>query len=295
MNTKQSNISAVVIMFHPDLEKFETNIRILHNQVREVILVDNSENINYKDWFSNLNATNVSYIHNGANMGVSKAQNVGITRAIENKADYVLIMDQDSKPAEGMVSILLNDLLYLKSRGFNVGIIGPTPINEQTQQPYEPRFRKRKSILNDSNLLIENEIISSGSLIPIFVLNKVGLMDEMLFIDGVDHEWCWRAGEHGFMCIITKNATLEHMLGEGDKKLLGIRVAVPSSFRVYYQYRNYFYLLRKSYVPAYWKILNTIKYIVKFFYYPIFISPRLTYLKNSIKGIREGLFLTTMK
>ena len=52
--------------------------------------------------------------------------------------------------------------------------------------------KKRGKIFSE-DLTEVNELMSSTSLIPIEMFSKVGLLEETLFIDGVDHEWCWRA------------------------------------------------------------------------------------------------------
>jgi len=41
-------------------------------------------------------------------------------------------------------------------------------------------------------------LIASGCLIPADVLRDVGLMDDALFIDHVDTDWCMRARARGY-------------------------------------------------------------------------------------------------
>jgi rhamnosyltransferase len=198
-------------------------------------------------------------------------------------------MDQDSIVSDGMVFQLAEDYIFLKSKGINIAVIGPTPINKITQKEYAPRLRKNYPFFNDYDHLIKvNELISSGSLIHLETFNDIGLMDENLFIDGVDHEWCWRANKKGYYCAMSKKAKLQHMLGEGDRKIFGIQIAITSPFRVYFQYRNFIQLCRRNYVPIYWKINNAIKFLIKIIYYPLFVRPRILYLKNIFKGIYAG-------
>ena len=133
-------------------------------------------------------------------------------------------------------------------------------------------------------------VISSISMISRKALMDIGGFDESLFIDGVDHEWCWRAWHNcGFRSYVVDNAFLYHRLGEGDKKLLGRDISIPAYKRLFYQYRNYIWLCKRDYVPRYWKRKHFIKYFIKLFYYPLFISPRLNYLKNIFIGLKEGL------
>ncbi|WP_307963891.1 hypothetical protein [Shigella flexneri] len=92
-------------------------------------------------------------------------------------------------------------------------------------------------------------------------------MKDELFIDAVDHEYCWRLRAAGFKVIRNKNALLAHRLGDGRFKILNIlSVGLPSPFRHYYATRNIFLLLNKNYVPIYWKISSLVKLIGKVFY-----------------------------
>lgn len=288
---KLNNVAAIIILYNPDLLKLEMSLIALQEQVSSILLIDNTkDNRGVVEFLKDFKNSGVEYYPLGTNEGVSKAQNIGISHAIEKEKEYVLIMDQDSVAREGMVSQLMKDLIFLKNKGCKIGVIGPTPINIQTQKAYSARIKKDYPFFKEADHIVKvDQLISSGSLIECKTLKQIGLMDEYLFIDGVDHEWCWRAKKAGFFCAMSKIATLEHMLGEGDKKILGIRIAITSPFRVFYQYRNYLYLCKKEYVPVYWKVNNAIKYFIKLLYYPLFISPRVLYLKNIMKGVIEGI------
>jgi rhamnosyltransferase len=288
---KLKNVVAVIILYNPEENCLKNSILSLIEQVDKIVLVDNStDNTNINNFLETNNYKNILYLPQGSNLGVAKAQNIGIRYAISRGYEYCLIMDQDSVPDSKMVFQLMEDFILLIKRKINIGVIGPIPINKNTQKEYSPRLKKYSLFLNEINHILKvDELISSGSLIKTDCFVKIGLMDENLFIDGVDHEWCWRSKKHGYYCAMSKKAKLVHMLGEGDKKILGIRVAISSPFRIYYQYRNFFYLIKRSYVPLYWKLNNTFKYSIKFFYYPIFIFPRLKYLMNIIKGIFDGI------
>ena len=67
-----------------------------------------------------------------------------------------------------------------------------------------------------------------------------------MFIDGVDHEWCWRAWHQAKLrSFIVEDALISHQLGEGDRRIAYKEIAIASSFRVYYQFRNYLWLSSK--------------------------------------------------
>lgn len=284
-------ISAIIVLYNPKLSDLDINLNKLIDQVDHLILIDNSEISNYEFVHKILSSKKdkLYYHFNNSNLGIATAQNIGIKKSIEFQTDYILLMDQDSKPSNDMVSILLRDILFLKKSKINIAAIGPIAINSQNQLPYKPRIRRYKNFKNIPGLININELISSGMFIDLKVLKHVGYLDENLFIDGVDHEWCWRAKRSGYFLGLTENTSLLHSLGEGDKFIFGIRVAISSPFRIYYQYRNFIYLFKKKHVPIYWKFINFIKYTIKYIYYPFFVSRKYFLRINS--GIYDGFKL----
>ncbi|MBV8254349.1 MAG: glycosyltransferase family 2 protein [Chitinophaga sp.] len=286
------SVYAIVILYNPQIEQVLKGLSSTLEQVDKVILVDNSPVSQENAILSVLTTKDTSkicYLFNNANLGVAEGQNIGIKKALAFGADFVLILDQDSIPEPMMVKNLMKDYQLLIHLNENVGVIGPVSINKQNNQPYKPRVKKFTAYEGAPHIWKVTELISSGSLISKTTFEKVGLMDERLFIDAVDHEWCWRAIRYGFSCAQTTSASLGHMLGEGDRKILGISIAITSPFRVFYQYRNYCYLVKESYVPLYWKINNAVKFSIKLIYYPLFVAPRMQYLRNMVKGIKAGM------
>jgi rhamnosyltransferase len=280
-------IFAIVVLYNPDVKSLLINLTNLGKQVDGIVIIDNSSISIEPTILESLNIK--SYISNNNLGGIAGAQNKGILEAIKNNCDFVLLMDQDSFPQIDMVSELIFSYEQLMELGIKIAAVGPKVVNSFTKIPYESRIRKKEKYIVVDRLSLVNALISSGTLIKVEVFETIGFFNEKLFIDGVDHEWCWRALSKGYNCILSHDAILEHNLGEGDRKLLGISISISSPFRIYYQYRNYIYLCRFNYVPLYWKFANFIKYLVKFFYYPAIISPR--YLGRILKGIKDGLLM----
>ncbi|MBB5439626.1 rhamnosyltransferase [Pedobacter sp. AK017] len=292
----KKEVAAIVILYRPDWNSLKEVIRNISLQCDEVVAIDNSEGnytTRFMDEFETL--SNVMYRSLNSNYGIAHAQNVGVEILKEKGYKYVVFFDQDSTPLPGMLETLINDFEYLKSYNFNVATIGPMPINSQTGQVYEPRLFKHKILnLGEHSFYKTKQIISSGSLMLLDIFDKIGAFDEILFIDGVDHEWCWRAKKFGFDTFLSTRSRLIHNLGEGDKKFFGFEIAITSTFRLYYQYRNYIILLFRGYVPFYWKFNNLIKYFIKMFYYPL-IHRDFNLLKRIFKGLSDGFRIASNK
>lgn len=278
-------VGCILVLYNPKWELTSNVIKYIIPQVDKIFISDNST-VPQPSYLKEIN--NVMYHSMHGNKGIASAQNEGLKYYINNNYDFVFFLDQDSIVEDDMVQTLVEHYLDLESRGYRVGGIGPRPINRQQNKEY--RGSVKKGVIIDEYTTEVTEIISSASLISIEHIKLAGLMDDSLFIDGVDHEWCWRCSyKTGSKFYISEKTHLSHQLGEGDRKFLGKNISIPTPIRTYYQFRNYFILSRRKYVPIYWKLANGLKYIIKMFYYPIFIAPRGKYAKYILKGITIGI------
>lgn len=286
-------IGAIVVLFNPDFNVTSKALESLIQQVDKVCVVDNSlsdNSIQLKRF------KNIEYIPLRKNIGIAAAQNIGIDYFIKENYDYVVFSDQDSITPIGVVSKLFKAFVALEKHGYKVAATGTMAINRQTGLSY-PIKTKKISIISKDSVGYTSDITecysvrSSISMVSIDSFVKIGGFDESLFIDGVDHEWCWRAWHQAQLrSFIVEDAVISHQLGEGDRKFASKEIAISSPFRVYYQFRNYLWLSRRNYVPLFWKKKHLIKYTIKFFYFPLFVSPRFKYLNSIINGIFDGLF-----
>ena len=162
-------------------------------------------------------------------------------------------------------------------------------INERTGKKYPFRHKVFQNLVLDNTSIIEVDYVrNSMSLTSSEVLNIVGFMDNSLFIDGVDSEWCWRARVKGYRTFISEDSIIYHCLGKDDRRLLTKEITIPSPNRLFYQYRNFLWLLHRGYVPLRWKLKNFAKYLIKIPYYSLFCSPGGAYFRNIMSGIGAG-------
>jgi rhamnosyltransferase len=277
-------IGCILVLYNPNVQLLNKVISSIETQVVALFISDNTPN----PYFI-LPKTKCEAIYHkmNGNEGIAAAQNKGLEYFIEQGYDYIFFLDQDSIVEPKMIQNLLSTHVILTRKGIKVGAIGPRPINRQSNKEYRGSIKKGKEIFN--GITEVTELINSASLISVEVLNKTGLMDANLFIDGVDHEWCWRGNhKYGYRFFINEKTTLSHKLGEGDRFFAIRKIAIPTPFRTYYQYRNYFWLLKRNYVPLYWKFSNGFKYLIKFFVYPILLKDT-RYIKFMVKGIYHGI------
>lgn len=135
-------------------------------------------------------------------------------------------------------------------------------------------------------------VISSGSLMPVSVLDDIGPMDENLFIDHVDTEWCLRAQSKGYRLFGVPGARMVHTLGDSRKRIWFLRrrnVPHHSPFRYYYILRNSILLQRRKYIPLKWRFAELLRSVRVVIFYGLFPANRLQCLQYMFKGIWHGL------
>jgi rhamnosyltransferase len=230
-----------------------------------------------------------------ANVGLATAQNSGIAWAKSHGFSHVLLLDQDSTPGDDMVQRLLE---VLASRGHvdPVAAVGPM-FEDERDGTYAPFVKigfpmnRRLWCERSGQIIACDFLISSGSLIPLEVVDVVGAMDDALFIDNVDLEWCFRARSLGYQLYGVCAATMGHQLGDTRRRLpLGLgQVVVHGPTRLYYIMRNRLQLYRKPHTPRMWVAQDVPRALMKLLLFGVLIGPRLRNLRFMLRGLWDGL------
>lgn len=284
---KEMKIGAVIVLYEPILNMLTKTLDALMPQVDMVCMVDNS-NTDNSLWFASL--PSILYIPLKKNIGIAAAQNLGIKELMRQGCSHILFSDQDSVMAENTVKQLYSAICDLQEKGISIATVGTAAINSRTGKRYPSRAIHKGMLEKNGRLYEEVDYVRcSVSLTPVISLKAVGGMEEPLFIDGVDSEWCWRAAKHQLRTFIVDDAVIYHNLGLKDKKIGNKDITIPSSFRMYYQYRNYFKLISREYVPIRWKIKNGFKYLFKIPYYSLICTNRKQNFQQLCKGIKDGI------
>lgn len=279
----------VLVLYHPDPEEVPGVIACLLEQTDILCIVDNTPEADHSELFAG--NSRIIYIPNRKNSGIAAAQNQGISILMEQKCDWIAFSDQDTEIAPDTIAKITAVYNDLESRGVPVGVVGTCPVNKLTGEPYKLDITEYTRMDLDSGHVMEcSAVMSSVSLMSRNALLEAGGFDESLFIDFVDYEWCWRAKRgHGLRSFIAEDVKVMHMLGNFQHKVGNRNLSIGSSTRIYYQFRNYLWLMRRGYAPGAWLRKNGFKFLVKIFYYPLLVKPRLAYARNILRGIRAGL------
>jgi rhamnosyltransferase len=271
-------INGVVVLYNPE-ETIIDNITSYLDNVEKLYIIDNSESKNTELINEIVSISKKCiYIDNNGNQGIAHALNVGARLAIENGADWLLTMDQDTSFSENDLIKIQEELLAVDST--NTAIVSPS------------------HYLGDDIKPFYNEIVmTSGNLLNLHLFQKIGEFDEKLFIDSVDTEYCLRIYSMGYKIKRISSIILKHNLGDIKKyKICGIKFRPTNHtfIRRYYIVRNRFYTWDKykNLYPAFvkWEKIATFKQLIKII---LFEKDKLKKIIFSFRGYfdyRKGRF-----
>lgn len=284
--------------FNPKWDLLQREFLLLAPQVDKIWLVDNASSQSLAAWVSRLPwVDKLELVQMPVNLGLGAAQNAGIQRARAAGATHVLILDQDSEPLPDMLDCLLASLDRLESACMRVAAVAPV-YADSAAGPSSGFVRlgwlgfKKQMALPSRDVVEADFLISSGSLVPVNVFDDIGLMDESLFIDHVDTEWCLRAQSKGYRLFGVPTARMVHKLGDRRKRIWFLRwrtVPYHSPFRYYYILRNSILLQHRNYIPLKWRFAELLRSVRVVIFYGLFSANRLQCLRYMFKGIWHGL------
>ncbi|KMZ13928.1 dTDP-rhamnosyl transferase RfbF [Candidatus Burkholderia humilis] len=279
----------VVVFYRPDVGCVERANRFA--EFAPCVVVDNTE------WPQGAQALGldprIDYVANGANLGIATALNRGIDMLIGKGCPSALLFDQDSEPSAHLLEALPRMLTEELARGARIALVGPA-YEDMRLGGVEPFVRfgywklKRVEPLGTQPIDVDF-LITSGSCINLSAWHDIGPMDDALFIDFVDLEWCIRARSKGYAVLGAPALRLQHSLGGEPVVFLGRSYPGHSPLRHYYMFRNAIALMRRSYVPWSWKSTELVKFPGRLAIYGFFMRPRMRHLGMSLLGIWHGL------
>ena len=197
--------AAVVSLFNPD-DGVLANAAALLGQVDSVVVVDDGSPQDPARILAALGAMGCKVVRLTENSGIAAALNAGITAALaaDTKPDYILTMDQDSLLDPGYVDALLAAAAAAGEAGVPVGMVAPASVRGLPV--------RRGPVLN--GIQLGGEPIQSGLLVPVPVLERLGLFQGTLFIDGVDSEFYLRCEAVGLRTVLAAERRTEPCPGQ---------------------------------------------------------------------------------
>jgi rhamnosyltransferase len=284
------NLAAVIVTYNPQMPHLEALLQQLLTQVGCVVVVDNASNAEVQSALTQLQLDRLTVQCLDENSGIATGQNTGLQLAFEEGCDAVVFFDQDSTITDNFIPALSTGLIDP-----HVSIAAPVFYDEQQGFGYPlvdilPSGRRKKYRPEELKGPIDVSVaISSGMLVRRSVFEQVGLLDERLFIDYVDTEWCLRCAAQGIAIRVIPAASMTHSIGDKSLSFAGFRVPVHSPVRRYYRIRNAFHLMRMEHVPWLMTVREVLFGLVHQIIMVAFEPDRKDYVFYYFKAVRDGV------
>ena len=262
-------ILSIIVTYFPEKELLEKNINAIIHSVDKVLIWENTPS-DFCENYRLINHKKIEYCGDGIN-SISHALNHAWRYAKTNGYDYLLTMDQDSH---------FEDFpCYLEQTIFNES--APKGI-------YSPPIEGRTIVRDFEEIDMP---ITSGMLIPITLIDKIGGWDEEFKIDSVDDEFCLHAHTLGIKTFAVKGIVMQHRLGfPVTRRFLGHTIILRnySPYRLHDIYKNNIILVRKYSQFTYIKknLLNWLKQII---WMLLFEDDKAKKLMSILRGCFAGL------
>jgi GT2 family glycosyltransferase len=213
-----------------------------------VIVVDNASSDGSADAIRAAHPQ-MTLIETGANLGFTGGNNVGIRRALDQGADYVMLLNNDTIAAPDTITLMIEvmeadptigvsgPMIYYYSAPETIwsaggqidwsrGVTAMIGVNEEDKSQFGLTPR-RVDFVTGCALLVRRE-----------VWEKIGLLDDQFFMYYEETDWCVRASRAGYKIVHVPQAMLWHKISIEE------RAASPRTY--YYMTRNRLLFLRNS-------------------------------------------------
>ncbi len=160
----------------------------------------------------------VSLLRSEENFGFAKGNNLAIKYVLEQEADYVFLLNNDTALEKGLVEKLVN---ILENDG-SIGIVGPAVFdykNKNFNHELGMSVDKFAYPLSLRDLNISNKsskvffVSGCAMMIRADLLRCIGCFDEKYFMFVEDLDLCWRAQLAGYRVVMDGSARIYHASG----------------------------------------------------------------------------------
>ena len=248
ISSSSMKLCAVTVWYNP--QNIEDNLSAAGNlksvlacpRIERAYVIDNSFSSN-ENLISSEFSDRIIYVPLYKNIGIAAALNRGCCKAIEDGFDTALTMDQDSYwNIEQLEKYISDSEKIIESdpsiKSFGPNMNDPVVLNVLAllKRKVLGRHYKNRDIQR-AEVEFPNYVMCSGNIISLDTWNKIGRFDEKLFIDEVDHDYCFRLLKHGYKIRRNNKVFLNHHLGD-KKRTFFPRALTHHGIRIYYIFRN---------------------------------------------------------
>lgn len=238
---------SIVILNYFEEDKTINLLRSLKDQIGDntVVVVDNGSHYASVEIFLENNFPLHIYLRPGHNLGFGGGVNLGIKKSLEEKADWIMLLNNDATAPADLISSL--SPITTSSQG----IIGLPVIESDGRIAKWGNIQWLRHTLaheyGDTKPTHLSYAIGGAMLIHKSVFDKIGFLDDNYFLYFEDADFSSRARKAGIRIDFPKLNPIEHEVSGTSKKL-------GSPLLLRYHYRNSLYFNYKN-GPLFIKLL----------------------------------------
>jgi rhamnosyltransferase len=281
-------VAAVIVTYHPEPERLRILCAGLVDSRADVVVVDNTAG---GSSLAEVLGSRCVVAQMAGNVGIAAAQNRGIEIARSRGAEFIAFFDQDSAPPRGF----LESLSAVAASPRTLRVVAPVCFDARTGEEL-PSYRLSALGVPSpvyasraSGPVAVDLVISSGSGATMAALDLVGGMDESLFIDQVDFDWCLRCREMGVEILVVPGAVMRHSIGQRVVQLGPLRAVVHGVPRSYFKTRNCLLMLRRTHVPFAYALREFMAAIVQQIVLWVRLPDGRRHFHAFVCGLRDGM------
>ena len=226
MNSFEKNITLVIVSFRSS-HIIEKCIKSINPKIK-IIIVENSNNIQVKDYLEN-KFLNVQVIIAKKNLGYGKGNNLGISKV---DTQYAFILNPDAILEENSLEKFYKAQFFLKD---DFTILAPNLFNN-----YGYFLNSNKNI--NKEILEVDYVKGFAMLINLKKIHPKDLFDENFFLFLEEIDLCKRIKQNGGKIFVIQNSKIHHLGKQASENILNIELCrnwhwMWSLF--YYNYKHF--------------------------------------------------------
>ena len=226
MNSFEKNITFVIVSFRSS-HIIEKCIKSINPKIK-IIIVENSNNIQVKDYLEN-KFLNVQVIIAKQNLGYGKGNNLGISKV---DTQYAFILNPDAILEENSLEKFYKAQFFLKD---DFTILAPNLFNN-----YGYFLNSNKNI--NKEILEVDYVKGFAMLINLKKIHPKDLFDENFFLFLEEIDLCKRIKQNGGKIFVIQNSKIHHLGKQASENILNIELCrnwhwMWSLF--YYNYKHF--------------------------------------------------------
>ncbi len=188
---------------------------VLSSIPMEILAIDNGSSDNTPELIKQ-KFPQVEIIETGENLGFGRANNLGLKRALDKKADFAFLLNQDAWIKNETIA----ELIKVYDKNPDYGILSPIHLNGQGNA-IDPKFasaivKQNPKFINDAYFDTKKDtyevtfVNAAIWLIPLKTLKIVGGFDTFFHMYGEDTDYCRRVLFHKLKIGVCTNVTAHH-------------------------------------------------------------------------------------